>query len=512
MDHAAIEEMINQRVNAALEAHQVNQNLALGNNNGNNNGNGNGNDNGNGNGNNNGNGNGNDNGDGNENGNGNGNNGGDNGVVRHMRTPNVNGCGGVLVARGIITGCHEVIIQRVLKELALTWWNSHKRTIRTDAAFALSWRDLHLRFQELIHDVHKMVPEEERWVAEYSLGGLPDNIQGNNEEKKYEEFAQGYTIPLPPTQTRPNSDIRGLCLLLSVEHKGNITGKIAQDQEPKTVETKASVPDARGQENALGGGDVNPGSNTVTGDKGDKEKKSKLSIISCEKAQKYMEKGCQLFLAQVTVKENKDKSDLEKRLKGSLGLYGTFQKFFSRDLHGNTTHTTREETAFQTLKQKLCSAPIFALPEGSEKLPKNHEKNYTTHDLDFGSCGVRSQDIDGHSLRNEVEARKEENYGTEDLHGILKKWCRGHGVLVNDHLSDRVGRFSTILQHFFSIPSISATLTIMSHQDLKVSVLFSSLPVSQFFGTRKVYVHGQPDNHFNSLFLKTWALGQFFGT
>ncbi|GJS61982.1 alpha/beta hydrolases superfamily protein [Tanacetum coccineum] len=60
MTHAAIEEMINQRVNAALEAHQVNQNLELGN--GNNNGNGNGNDNGNGNRNDNGNGNGNDNG------------------------------------------------------------------------------------------------------------------------------------------------------------------------------------------------------------------------------------------------------------------------------------------------------------------------------------------------------------------------------------------------------------------------------------------------------------------
>ncbi|GJV61265.1 putative reverse transcriptase domain-containing protein [Tanacetum coccineum] len=36
----------------------------------------------------------------------------------------------------------------------------------------------------------------------------------------------------------------------------------------------------------------------VQGDKSDKEKKSTLSIISCVKAQKYMEKGCQLFLAQ----------------------------------------------------------------------------------------------------------------------------------------------------------------------------------------------------------------------
>ncbi|GJX89027.1 putative reverse transcriptase domain-containing protein [Tanacetum coccineum] len=51
----------------------------------------------------------------------------------------------------------------------------------------------------------------------------------------------------------------------------------------------------------------------VQGDKSDKEKKSTLIIISCVKAQKYMEKGCQLFLSQVTVKENKDESK-EKRL------------------------------------------------------------------------------------------------------------------------------------------------------------------------------------------------------
>ncbi|GJS60542.1 hypothetical protein Tco_0655326 [Tanacetum coccineum] len=83
MTHAAIEEMIDQRVNAALEAHQVNQNLELGN--GNDNGNGNGNDNGNGNGNDNG------------NGNGNGNHGGDNGDRNENH--NVNGRGDRLVAK-----------------------------------------------------------------------------------------------------------------------------------------------------------------------------------------------------------------------------------------------------------------------------------------------------------------------------------------------------------------------------------------------------------------------------
>ncbi|GJT88754.1 putative reverse transcriptase domain-containing protein [Tanacetum coccineum] len=73
----------------------------------------------------------------------------------------------------------------------------------------------------------------------------------------------------------------------------------------------------------------------------------------------------------------------------------------------------KAEAAFQLLKQKLCSAPILALPEGSENFMvycdasrkglgavlmqrekviayasrqlKIHEKNYTTHDLELGA-------------------------------------------------------------------------------------------------------------------------------
>ncbi|GKG13880.1 putative reverse transcriptase domain-containing protein, partial [Tanacetum coccineum] len=73
----------------------------------------------------------------------------------------------------------------------------------------------------------------------------------------------------------------------------------------------------------------------------------------------------------------------------------------------------KQEAAFQPLKQKLCSAQILALPEGSEdfiaycdaskkglgavlmqrekvifyasRQLKIHEKNYTTHDLELGA-------------------------------------------------------------------------------------------------------------------------------
>ncbi|GKB80378.1 putative reverse transcriptase domain-containing protein [Tanacetum coccineum] len=70
----------------------------------------------------------------------------------------------------------------------------------------------------------------------------------------------------------------------------------------------------------------------VQGDKSDKEKKSTLSIISCVKAQKYIEKGCQLFLAQVMVKETEDKSK-EKRLE-DVPTVRDFPEVFPEDLPG----------------------------------------------------------------------------------------------------------------------------------------------------------------------------------
>ncbi|GJU30833.1 hypothetical protein Tco_1174422 [Tanacetum coccineum] len=69
-----------------------------------------------------------------------------------------------------------------LLDSALTWWNSHKRTIGTEAAFAMSWKELMKLmtkvFQELTMMCTKMVPEEEDRVQKF-IGALPDNIQGN---------------------------------------------------------------------------------------------------------------------------------------------------------------------------------------------------------------------------------------------------------------------------------------------------------------------------------------------
>nr|GEW62009.1 putative reverse transcriptase domain-containing protein [Tanacetum cinerariifolium] len=68
------------------------------------------------------------------------------------------------------------------------------------------------------------------------------------------------------------------------------------------------------------------------GDEGGKGEKSKLSIISCTKTQKYIKRGCLIFLAQVTKKETVDKSQ-EKRLE-DVPTVRDFPKGFLEDLLG----------------------------------------------------------------------------------------------------------------------------------------------------------------------------------
>ncbi|GJS64583.1 putative reverse transcriptase domain-containing protein [Tanacetum coccineum] len=179
----------------------------------------------------------------------------------------------------------------------------------------------------------------------------------------------------------------------------------------------------------------------------------------------------------------------------------------------------KEEAAFQSLKQKLYSAPILALPEGSENFViycnalhkglgavlmqrekfiayashqlKVHEKNYTKHDLELGAVHILDQkelnmrqrrwlellsdynykicyhpgkmnvvadalsrkekikplrvralvltiglNLPKQILNAQAKARKEENYITKDLHGMINKLKpRAHGTLCLNNRS-----------------------------------------------------------------------------
>ncbi|GKB23211.1 putative reverse transcriptase domain-containing protein [Tanacetum coccineum] len=70
----------------------------------------------------------------------------------------------------------------------------------------------------------------------------------------------------------------------------------------------------------------------IRGDGSNQGSETRLNIISCTRMQKYMLKGCQVFLAHVTTKEAKDKSE-EKRLE-DVPILRDFPKVFPKDLLG----------------------------------------------------------------------------------------------------------------------------------------------------------------------------------
>nr|GEU86552.1 reverse transcriptase domain-containing protein [Tanacetum cinerariifolium] len=218
---------------------------------------------------------------------------------------------------------------------------------------------------------------------------------------------------------------------------------------------------------------------------------SRLSIISCTKTQRYLLKGCPIFLAHVTTKEAEDKSK-EKRLEDipivqdfpqnkqehkehlklipeflkKEQLYAKFSKFEfwipkvqflghvinSQGIHMDhakiesikdwaspKTATEicqflglgdKQEAAFQIIKQKLCSAPILSLPEGSEDFViycdasikvadalsrKEQFKRLRVHAL-LRTIGL---DLLRKILEAQTEAMKPKNLKSEDVGGML---------------------------------------------------------------------------------------------
>ncbi|GJV32295.1 putative reverse transcriptase domain-containing protein [Tanacetum coccineum] len=152
-----------------------------------------------------------------------------------------------------------------------------------------------------------------------------------------------------------------------------------------------------------------------------------------------------------------------------LGLAGYYRRFiegFSKIAKSMTKLTQKgikfdwgekEENAFQLIKQKLCSAPILALPEGSEDFVvycdashkglgavlmqrekviayayrqlKVHEKNYTTHDLEPGSVifalkiwrDWKANIVADTLSQAQIDAQKPENLVNEDVGSMIRK-------------------------------------------------------------------------------------------
>ncbi|GJX77534.1 putative reverse transcriptase domain-containing protein [Tanacetum coccineum] len=358
-----------------------------------------------------------------------------------------------------------------LKGKALTWWNSHVKTVKGTDVESYSQR-----FQELALMCDRMFPEESDEIEKY-VGGLPDMIHGSVMASKPKtlqdeiEFAtelmdqKNHTLAerrrnltndlnlCAPNATitimrsvLPNAlTARGLAIRPVTVKAELLPTTTTKTREPKGRIKEFSLAWSAGNGNAVvrayavGTAETNPNSNVVMGtfllnnryalilfdtgadrsfvstafsslidiiltildhgydveladgriiwlskyhavivcdeklvrvpfgneilifhgDESDNGHESRLNIISCTKTQKYLLKGCPIFLAYVTTKTTKDKSE-EKRLE-DVSIVRDFPEVFPEDLPGSSVYSKIDlRSGYHQLRVREADIPKTA--------------------------------------------------------------------------------------------------------------------------------------------------------
>nr|GEW99851.1 putative reverse transcriptase domain-containing protein [Tanacetum cinerariifolium] len=148
-----------------------------------------------------------------------------------------------------------------------------------------------------------------------------------------------------------------------------------------------------------------------------------------------------------------------------LGLVGYYRRFiegFSKIVKPMTKLTQKnimfewgdkQEAAFQLLKQKLCSAPILALPEGSEDFVAYCDASIK------GLGAVLMQ-------RDKTEARKRENIIKEDVGGMLVENAKNPDAIREQKLEPRADGTQCLNGRSW-IPCYGDLRTVIMHESHK---------------------------------------------
>ncbi|GJV80296.1 putative reverse transcriptase domain-containing protein [Tanacetum coccineum] len=305
---------------------------------------------------------------------------------------------------------------------ALTWWNSHVMTVSHYVAYAMTWTDLRKKMTD------KYCPRNEMKKFEAELWNL--KVKGTD-VIGYNQRFQELALLVWAGEKKPYRGSKPLCAKCNYHHDGpyapkchkcNKFGHFARDCR--------SAGNANNANNQRGTGSGQKPTCFECGVQGHFKRE-------CPKLKNNKNYGNQ-FLGHVIDSEgiHVDPAKIESikdwaspksptEIRQFLGLAGYYRRFiegFSKIAKPMTKLTQKkvkfewgdkQEAAFQLLKQKLCSAPILALPEGSEdfiaycdaskkglgavlmqrekviayasRQLKIHEKNYTTHDLELGA-------------------------------------------------------------------------------------------------------------------------------
>nr|GEU97508.1 putative reverse transcriptase domain-containing protein [Tanacetum cinerariifolium] len=230
--------------------------------------------------------------------------------------------------------CHresgEVLPHGELKKLEIELWN-----LKVKGNDIPTYTN---HFQELTLICTKFVANENEKIDKY-ISGLTDNIYGNVKSSK--PWTLDETIELTNdlmdqklhTYAKKADNKRKIDDTSGNNHKCHKCNKVGHFARDCKNSGNANVANAQrdGNRNAQGwvyavgnvekneNAPVNPDSNVVT-------------VISCSKAQKYMAKGCQIFLAQISAKKEEDKSEV-KQLK-DVPIVRDFPEVFPEDFPG----------------------------------------------------------------------------------------------------------------------------------------------------------------------------------
>nr|GEU36415.1 putative reverse transcriptase domain-containing protein [Tanacetum cinerariifolium] len=267
--------------------------------------------------------------------------------------------------------CQVKFASCTLQGSALTWWNSYMRAVRQDVAYAMPWVALkrmitsldllnyNHHFQELVLMCERMFPEEAKKVERY-IGGLPDMIHGSVKASKPQSMQEAIEFA-----TEMMDKIMLTHVERQAEHKRKLDDTSRNNQHQQQLfkrnnngnqGNRAGNGNAVARAYAIGTAETIPNSNVVTvkynavivcdeklvrvpfggeilifhGDGSNNGHESRLTIISCTKTQRYLLKGCPIFLAHVTTKETEDKSK-GKRLE-DVPIVQDFPEVFPEDL------------------------------------------------------------------------------------------------------------------------------------------------------------------------------------
>ncbi|GJV58988.1 reverse transcriptase domain-containing protein [Tanacetum coccineum] len=330
-----------------------------------------------------------------------------------------------------------------LTEEALSWWNSFAQPIGIEEAYKIIWVEFkkllikkyyprteiqkmedefyHLtmkgndlktyvrRFLELATLCPTMVPDSEK-MMEVFIGGLPRSIEGNVTAFKPQTLEEAINI----AQRLMDQVTKHTPVQVSSDHKRKFDDRrtfnnnnYRNDNNNNYHNTNNRYNNHQQQQNrrheTFRAYAATPTENN--GYTGNRPLCKKCTLhhtgpctVKCNICNKvgHLTKNCRnkgpatgsnLLPVTVTCHACGEKGHYANQCRKTTNNNAQGRAYMLRDR--NAHQNPNVVTAFQLLKQKLCEAPILALPEGNDDLvvycDASHQENYTTHDLELGA-------------------------------------------------------------------------------------------------------------------------------